>query len=63
VRLSELLTPDRIRVPLHARDKEGVLRELVGLLLPGDGSQSEEVLAAVQDEARKAFETGERELA
>src|ERR1051325_8631076 len=47
VRLTELLTPDRIRVPLQARDKKGVLRELVALLLPGDGSPGGGVLAAI----------------
>ena len=57
VRLTELLTPDRIRVPLQSRDKEGVLRELVSLLSPGDGSQTEEVLAAVLERERQ-FPTG-----
>lgn len=38
MRLSELLTPDRIRVPLRAQSKEGVLRELVDLLVGGNGS-------------------------
>ncbi len=57
VRLTELLTPDHIRVPLHARDKTGVLRELVSLLLPGDGSQGEEVLAAILERERQ-FPTG-----
>ena len=57
VRLTELLTPDRIRVPLQARDKTGVLRELVSLLLPGDGSQGEEVLAAILERER-LFPTG-----
>jgi mannitol/fructose-specific phosphotransferase system IIA component (Ntr-type) len=37
LRLSELLTPDRIRVPLRAQSKEGVLRELVDLLVGGNG--------------------------
>ncbi|HEV8265958.1 MAG TPA: PTS sugar transporter subunit IIA [Gemmatimonadales bacterium] len=37
LRLSELLTPSRIRVPLRAQSKEGVLRELVELLLGGNG--------------------------
>jgi len=37
VRLSELLSPSRIRVPLKAGDKEGILRELVGLMLAGNG--------------------------
>lgn len=30
--LSSILTPERIRVPLHATDKTGVIRELVGVL-------------------------------
>jgi mannitol/fructose-specific phosphotransferase system IIA component (Ntr-type) len=38
LRLSELLTPDRIRVPLRAQSKEGVLRELVDLLVGGNGT-------------------------
>ena len=38
MRLSELLSPSRIRVPLRAKDKEGVLRELVGLLVQQDGT-------------------------
>ena len=37
MRLSELLPPNRIRVPLKAADKEGILRELVGLMLAGSG--------------------------
>lgn len=57
MRLTDLLTPDRIRVPLHASDKEGVLRELVDLLLPGDGGQGDEVLAAVLERERQ-FPTG-----
>jgi len=57
VRLTDLLTPDRIRVPLNASDKQGVLRELVGMLLPGDGSHGEEVLAAVLERERQ-FPTG-----
>ncbi|MGH7539029.1 MAG: PTS sugar transporter subunit IIA [Gemmatimonadales bacterium] len=57
MRLTELLTPDRIRVPLQASDKEGVLRELVALLLRGDGGQGEEVLAAVLERERQ-FPTG-----
>src|SRR3989442_13330624 len=67
MRLSELLTPSRIRIPLHARDKEGVLRELVGLILPEDGGtprggpggtgQAEEVLGAILERERQ-FPTG-----
>lgn len=58
MRLSELLTPARIRVPLQARDKEGVLRELVDLLLDGNGvQQRDEVLSAILERERQ-FPTG-----
>jgi PTS system fructose-specific IIA component len=57
VRLSEILTPDRIRVPLRARDKEGVLRELVGLLLGGTDGRFDDVLGAVLERERQ-FPTG-----
>ena len=57
MRLSELLTPTRIRVPLHATDKEGVLRELVDLLVAGNGAQSSEVLGAILERERQ-FPTG-----
>ena len=57
MRLSELLTPSRIRVPLKASDKEGVLRELVQLMLAGNGAQAEEILGAVLERERQ-FPTG-----
>ena len=57
MRLSELLTPARIRVPLHATDKDGVLRELVGLVAAGNGTSSDEVLGAIL-EREKQFPTG-----
>ena len=57
MRLSELLTLDHIRVPLRAGDKEGVLRELVGMALAGDGPQAEEVLGAILERERQ-FPTG-----
>lgn len=58
MRLSELLTPARIRVPLQARDKDGVLRELVELLLDGDGAQHrDEILGAILERERQ-FPTG-----
>lgn len=44
-------------MPLQSRDKQGVLRELVGLLLAGDGAQAEEVLGAVLERERQ-FPTG-----
>jgi PTS system nitrogen regulatory IIA component len=57
VRLSELLTPNRIRVPLRASDKEGVLRELVEFGLGRDGGVAEEVLGAILERERQ-FPTG-----
>jgi PTS system nitrogen regulatory IIA component len=49
VLLTELLTPDRIRVPLTAGDKPGVLRELTGFLSQRAGGDETEILAAVQE--------------
>ena len=60
MRLSELLTPARIRVPLHANDKAGVLRELVAVVAaaaPGNGGSTEEVLGAILERERQ-FPTG-----
>ena len=56
MRLSELLTPDRIRVPIRAQSKEGVLRELVELLVGGNGA-APDVLQAVMERERQ-FPTG-----
>ena len=56
LRLSELLTPSRIRVPLRAQSKEGVLRELVDLLVGGNGA-AEDVLQAILERERQ-FPTG-----
>ncbi|HEX4574431.1 MAG TPA: PTS sugar transporter subunit IIA [Gemmatimonadales bacterium] len=57
MRLSELLSPARILVPLHATDKEGVLRELVAVMVAGNGVHSGEVLAAILERERQ-FPTG-----
>jgi len=46
VLLSDLLAPTRVKVPLAARDKEGVLRELLALALP---DRDPDTLAAVLD--------------
>jgi PTS system nitrogen regulatory IIA component len=45
--LTELLTPDRIRVPLAAADKAGSLRELTQLLADRAGVPVEPLLSAV----------------
>lgn len=64
MRLSELLSPSRIRVPLKSHDKDGILGELVELLLPGEsgpggpgGGDRREVLEAVLERERQ-FPTG-----
>ncbi|HEV8400467.1 MAG TPA: PTS sugar transporter subunit IIA [Gemmatimonadales bacterium] len=66
LRLSDLLTPNRIRVPLQAQNKEGVLRELVALALAGGGGGNgasqgtgtgDEVFQAILERERQ-FPTG-----
>jgi len=49
VLLSQLLAPDRVRVPLAARDKAGVLRELVDVLVRTAGGSAEDILHAVRE--------------
>jgi len=53
MRISQLLTPDRIRIPLLASDKEGVLRELVDLMMQ-NGGQSGGGADGMGGEANKA---------
>ncbi len=45
--LTELLTPDRIVVPLAATDKPGVLAELASKMVDRSGGNAHDVLAAV----------------
>jgi len=49
VLLSQLLAPDRVRLPLASRDKATVLRELVELLVRTAGGTPEEILHAVRE--------------
>jgi PTS system nitrogen regulatory IIA component len=49
VLLTELLTPDRVVVPLTAGDKQGIIVELVGHLVPHSGGTVPEVLRAVEE--------------
>jgi len=49
VLLSQLLAPDRVLVPLTARDKSGVLRELSSLLVSVAGGDEADVLHAVRE--------------
>ena len=50
VRISDLLSPDHVRVPLESVDKQGVLAELVGLVIEAAGLEEERasILEAVQ---------------
>jgi len=57
VLLSQLLTPQRIRVPLTAADKPAVLRELVETLANGDQLPVEDLLQAVE-EREQVLSTG-----
>ena len=47
--LTEMLTPDRVVVPLIARDKQGIIAELATKLLGHTGGQLEEVLRAIEE--------------
>lgn len=47
--LSELLTPDQVVVPLAARDKRGIIAELVGHLVERTGGSADEVVRAVEE--------------
>ena len=50
--LSELLSPDRVKVPLDGAKKDDVLRELVQLVA-GTPDDAREILAAVHDRERE----------
>jgi mannitol/fructose-specific phosphotransferase system IIA component (Ntr-type) len=49
VLLTELLTPDRVVVPLAARDKAGVIAELTRHLVECSGGEYVQVLQAVEE--------------
>jgi len=49
VLLSDLLTPQRIRVPLAASDKAAAIRELVEVLANGDPMAVDDVVRAVEE--------------
>jgi mannitol/fructose-specific phosphotransferase system IIA component (Ntr-type) len=49
VLLTELLTPDRVLLPLSARDKSGVIAELTRHLVDRSGGKFAEVLGAVEE--------------
>lgn len=49
VLLTELLTPERVVVPLTARDKAGIIAELTHHLIDHSGGAFDEVLRAVEE--------------
>jgi nitrogen PTS system EIIA component len=49
VLLTELLTPDRVVLPLTARDKSGVIAELTRRLVQDAGGGFDEVLDAIRE--------------
>jgi fructose-specific phosphotransferase system IIA component len=50
LQLADLLTAERIRIPLQSRTKDELLRELVSVLATGDGiDDMDSVLQAVRD--------------
>jgi len=49
VQLTDLLHPDRVRVPLLAADKPGVLKEISTLLAERAGVHLDDVLQAVEE--------------
>ncbi len=49
VLLTELLTPERIKIPLEARSKEDLLRELVNVVSGQEPEDHDELLRAVRE--------------
>jgi mannitol/fructose-specific phosphotransferase system IIA component (Ntr-type) len=49
VLLSQLLAPERVKVPLTSRDKPSVLRELVELLVQTTGGEADDILHSVRE--------------
>lgn len=47
--LTDLLTPDRIKIPLSGNSKDDLLRELVGIIANSDGIDGDAVLEAVRE--------------
>jgi PTS system nitrogen regulatory IIA component len=47
--LTDLLSPERVAVPLSARDKPGIIRELATLLVQQVGGDLEDVVTAVRE--------------
>jgi mannitol/fructose-specific phosphotransferase system IIA component (Ntr-type) len=52
-RLSDLLTPDRVVLPIQAAEKAGVIAELTRALVSGSTADYEQVLGAVIERERE----------
>ena len=55
--LTDLITPARIRLPVEAHDKPGVIRELATVLVAQCGGVFDDVLASIEERER-ALSTG-----
>jgi len=58
VQLTDLLTIDRIRIPLEGGTKEDLLRELVSIVTAADGIQDEEAVLRAVKERESILSTG-----
>jgi len=58
VQLTDLLTIDRIRIPLEGGTKEELLRELVSIVAGADGIQDEEAVLRAVKERESILSTG-----
>ena len=58
MKLSEILTPETVRIPLASSTKEDVLRELVGLLPSSANETMRDVLLAAVIERESRMSTG-----
>lgn len=56
--LSDLLIPERVKVPLASQSKHDVLRELVELAMPAAGAAARETIVGVVLEREKLLSTG-----
>jgi mannitol/fructose-specific phosphotransferase system IIA component (Ntr-type) len=52
VLLTDLITPARIRLPVEAHDKPGVIRELATVLVAQCGGVFDDILQAIEDRER-----------
>jgi mannitol/fructose-specific phosphotransferase system IIA component (Ntr-type) len=56
--LTELLTTDRVKIPLEAHSKDDLLRELVGIVVRDDGINAEEAVLDAVRERESILSTG-----